>query len=123
MTRDAIPSTRALGVAVGNLRDLGKRLARNHELAAALWKTGDYEGRMLAALVDEPARVTPRRRSDGSWGLTIGPSATRSTTEPRYANAARCSATKSASGRGGVPVRARMSSWTAAAPGRPKNVV
>ena len=30
----------------------------SHELAAALWETGWYEARMLAAFVDDPARVT-----------------------------------------------------------------
>ncbi|MDP2311633.1 MAG: DNA alkylation repair protein [Pseudomonadota bacterium] len=59
MARYAIPSTDALGVAVGDIRDAGKRLGRDHALAAALWDTGVYEARMLAAFVDEPARVTP----------------------------------------------------------------
>ncbi|MES2645042.1 MAG: DNA alkylation repair protein [Myxococcota bacterium] len=59
MARFAIPSTHALGVAVGDIRDLGKRIGRDHALAVSLWSTGVYEARMLAAFVDEPARVTP----------------------------------------------------------------
>lgn len=59
MARYAIPSENALGVPVGQIRDLGKRLGRDHALAAALWKTGCYEARMLAAFVDEPVAVTP----------------------------------------------------------------
>ena len=35
-----------------------RHAGRDHELAAALWDTGWYEARMLAAFVDEPARVT-----------------------------------------------------------------
>ena len=58
MARYAIPSDNAFGVSVSDIRVLGKRLGRNHELAAALWATGWYEARMLTSFVDEPARVT-----------------------------------------------------------------
>jgi len=58
MARYAIPSDNALGVSVANIRVLGKRLGRNHELAGALWDTGVYEARMLTSFVDEPERVT-----------------------------------------------------------------
>lgn len=58
MARFAIPSDHALGVSVSNIRVLGKKLGCDHALAAALWKTGVYEARMLASFVDEPARVT-----------------------------------------------------------------
>jgi 3-methyladenine DNA glycosylase AlkD len=50
---------KAYGVSVANLHVLAKRLGRSHELAEALWETGWYEARMLAAFVGEPARVTP----------------------------------------------------------------
>lgn len=58
MARYAIPSDNAMGVSVADIRVLGKRLGHNHELAAALWKTGSYEARMLTSFVDDPARVT-----------------------------------------------------------------
>ncbi|MEA2723963.1 MAG: hypothetical protein QOH59_1734 [Gemmatimonadales bacterium] len=58
MARYAIPSDHAFGVSVANMKVLGKRLGRNHDLAAALWDTGWYEARMLTSFVDEPARVT-----------------------------------------------------------------
>lgn len=61
LTRYAIPSERAFGVSMGNVQALAKRLGRNHELAAELWKTGWYEARMLAAYVDEPAQVSPKQ--------------------------------------------------------------
>ncbi len=74
MARYAIPSDHALGVPVGKIRDLGKRLGRNHELAQALWETGIYEARMLAAFVDEPALVTPAQmdrwcRDFDNWAI------------------------------------------------------
>jgi 3-methyladenine DNA glycosylase AlkD len=59
MARYAIPSDKAFGVTVGEIRQIGKRLGHNHDLALALWKTGWYEARMLAAFVDDPEQVTP----------------------------------------------------------------
>src|SRR5688500_14500964 len=74
MARYAIPSTHALGVSVGDIRMLAKRLGRKHELALALWETGIYEARTLAAFVDEPALVTPAQmdrwcREFDNWGI------------------------------------------------------
>jgi 3-methyladenine DNA glycosylase AlkD len=59
MARYGIVAARAFGVPVGALRKKGKELGRSHELAAALWASGWYEARLLAAFVDDPARVTP----------------------------------------------------------------
>ena len=59
MARYAIPSDNALGVAMKDIKALGRKLGRNHELAAALWETGVYEARMAASFVDDPAQVTP----------------------------------------------------------------
>ena len=58
MARYAIPSDKAFGVSVGRLKQHAKRLGRDHELAVGLWDTDRYEARMLASMVDEPARVT-----------------------------------------------------------------
>lgn len=58
MARYAIPSENAFGVTVGALRGKAKQLGPNHELAAALWATGWYEARLLAAFIDDPTRVT-----------------------------------------------------------------
>lgn len=58
MARFAISAEHVLGVSVRDIRTLGKNIGRNHALAAALWKTGIYEARMLASFIDEPARVT-----------------------------------------------------------------
>jgi 3-methyladenine DNA glycosylase AlkD len=59
LARYGIVAKRVFGVSVGALRDRAKRIGRNHELALALWDTGWHEARMLAACVDDPARVTP----------------------------------------------------------------
>ena len=75
MARYAIPSDKAFGVTVATLQQMAKELAPNHELAAALWKSGWYEARMLAAMVDDPASVTPAQmdrwcRDFDNWAIT-----------------------------------------------------
>jgi 3-methyladenine DNA glycosylase AlkD len=72
--RYGIHTRQAFGVTVANIRVLAKRLGRNHALAAALWETGWYEARMLAAFVDEPERVTPAQmdrwcRDFDNWAI------------------------------------------------------
>ena len=57
MARYGIVAPKMFGVSVATIRQLGKRLGRDHELAVALWKTGWYEARMLTAFIAEPARV------------------------------------------------------------------
>ena len=74
MARYGLPSDNALGVSVADIRLLAKRLGKNHELAAALWKTGVYEARMLTSFVDEPDRVTAAQmdrwcRDFDNWGI------------------------------------------------------
>ena len=58
MARYAIPSDHAYGVAMKDIKALGKTLGRNQALAAALWDTGVYEARMLASFVGDPAQLT-----------------------------------------------------------------
>jgi 3-methyladenine DNA glycosylase AlkD len=58
MARFGISSANTLGVSMPVIRAMGKRIGRDHTLAAELWKSGIHEARILAGLVDEPARVT-----------------------------------------------------------------
>jgi len=58
MARFALPSDKAFGVSVGTLKQEAKRIGRNHELALSLWKSGWHEARILATMIDDPARVT-----------------------------------------------------------------
>lgn len=74
MSRYDIPSEGAFGVPVGKLRGYAKEIGTQHELALALWKTGQYESRMLACFVADPARVTPAlmdtwTKSFDSWAI------------------------------------------------------
>jgi 3-methyladenine DNA glycosylase AlkD len=74
LTRYGITAPQAFGVSVGTIQQLGKKLGRDHELAAALWDTGWYEARLLTAYVDDPAQVTPAQmdrwaRDFDNWGV------------------------------------------------------
>ena len=74
LKRFGITANKAFGVSMVNMQKLAKQLGRNHELAAALWKTGWYEARMLTSFVDEPARVTSAQmdrwcRDFDNWGI------------------------------------------------------
>jgi len=74
MARYAIPSDNAFGVAMKDMKALGKKLGRNHELAKALWETGVYEARMVCSFVADPALITPAQmdrwcRDFDNWGI------------------------------------------------------
>lgn len=58
MARYGIVAKRAFGVSMSRMLALKKRLGTDHALSLALWETGWYEARLLAALVGDPARVT-----------------------------------------------------------------
>ena len=65
MARFGIVGKRVLGISVGQLRALAKRVGRNHGAAEGLWSSGIFEARLLAAFVAEPAKVT--RRQANAW--------------------------------------------------------
>ena len=58
MARYGIRTDDAFGVSVYELRRIARELGRDHELALALWATGNHEARLLASMVDDPAQVT-----------------------------------------------------------------
>ncbi len=74
MARYGIVAKKVFGVSVGELRRMGKPLGPSQPLALALWKTGWYEARMLAAFVAEPDRLTPAQmdrwcRDFDNWAI------------------------------------------------------
>ena len=74
MARYAIPSHNALGVAMRDIKALGTKLGRNHDLAAALWATGVYEARVLCSFVGDPVKLTPAQmdrwcKDFDSWAI------------------------------------------------------
>jgi 3-methyladenine DNA glycosylase AlkD len=58
MARFGINTDRAFGVSMQAMRPLERKYRRQHDLAAALWKSGFHEARILAAMVEDPKQVT-----------------------------------------------------------------
>ncbi len=58
MARYGINTADAFGVSISVLRPMAKKLGRDHDLALALWATGNHEARLVASMVDDPAHVT-----------------------------------------------------------------
>ena len=72
--RYGIVAPKSFGVSMSAIQQLGKRIGRDHGLAAGLWDTGWYEARLLTAFVDEPDRVTAAQmdrwaRDFDNWGI------------------------------------------------------
>jgi 3-methyladenine DNA glycosylase AlkD len=69
LARYGIVAKRAFGVPMGRLLSLSKKLGRDQALSLALWDTGWYEARLLAALVGDPQLVT--RRQMNAWAASF----------------------------------------------------
>jgi 3-methyladenine DNA glycosylase AlkD len=74
MVRFGIPNDRAIGVAVGDIRDIGKAIGRDHALALSLFEEDCYEARMLACFLGEPSALAVRqmdawRRTFDNWAI------------------------------------------------------
>ncbi len=58
MSRYGINVTNAFGTSMPQLRDMARKIGRNHQLALQLWNTGVHDARILASMVDDPAKVS-----------------------------------------------------------------
>lgn len=58
MAKVGIAPDRAFGTPVPDIRALGRRIGKDHELAHRLWKTGIREPMILAGIIDDPHLVT-----------------------------------------------------------------
>lgn len=70
-----VTADRVIGVPMAAIQKIAKGIGKDHELAAALWATRVYEGRMLACLIDDPKLVTPAqmdawRAEFDNWAVT-----------------------------------------------------
>lgn len=73
--RYGITVAKGFGLPMKEIQRLGKEFGPDHALAEALWKSGWYEARLLAAYVEEPDRVTPAQmerwvKGFDNWGIT-----------------------------------------------------
>jgi 3-methyladenine DNA glycosylase AlkD len=74
LARYGIEARKAFGVPVGTMLKFAKEHGKDHALAAELWKSGWYEARMLAAMLDDPAQVTRPQmnawvKDFDNWGI------------------------------------------------------
>ena len=74
MARYGINTARAFGVPIPLLRALAKRAGKDHRLAGELWASGIHEARILATMIEDPARITSAQmdrwaRDFDSWDV------------------------------------------------------
>ncbi len=73
MARYAIPSDKAFGVSVGDLKKMAKSLGRNHALSPkGCGRPATTKPACSPVFVDDPAAVTPNRWTAGQKTSTIG---------------------------------------------------
>jgi len=65
MSRYGMVAERRLGVSIPDMRKIAKDVGKDHRLALELWKTGILDARIVAAMIDEPAKLT---EADGGLG-------------------------------------------------------
>lgn len=51
--------TNMFGVSWAEIRKLAKAIKRDHALALELWETGNFEARVIATIVADPAKISP----------------------------------------------------------------
>lgn len=61
MTKFGINPHNTLGISVYIIRDIAKKIGKNHELAQQLWDSKIHEARLLAGFIDEPKRVSEKQ--------------------------------------------------------------
>jgi 3-methyladenine DNA glycosylase AlkD len=74
MSRYGMVVERRLGVSVPDMRKIAKEVGKDHKLALALWKTGMVEAKIVAAMIDEPEKLTEEQMEEwvediNSWDL------------------------------------------------------
>ena len=58
MAKFGLTKDNRLGVSIPNLRSMAKEIGKDHPLALELWDTGIPDAGMLAAMIDEPEKVS-----------------------------------------------------------------
>ena len=69
MSRFGMTVDRRLGISMPDLRAMAKELGKDHELALELWKTGITEAKIVAALIDDPKKLTEAQMEDWVRGI------------------------------------------------------
>lgn len=74
MARYGMTVEKRLGVSIPELRLLAKEIGKDHKLSLGLWKTGIDDARILAAMIDDPQKLTEEQMEDwvkdiNSWDV------------------------------------------------------
>lgn len=69
MARYGIVTEKAFGISIPELRKLGKTIGKNHTLALELWESGYHEARILACMIDDPAKVSSKQMDEWTAGF------------------------------------------------------
>jgi 3-methyladenine DNA glycosylase AlkD len=74
LQKQGVTPRAALGVSEPDLRKLAAEIGVDRLIAQQLWASGIHDARVLASMVDDPARVTPKQmerwvRDFDSWAL------------------------------------------------------
>lgn len=77
MKRYGITSKKVLGISAPVMRNIAKAIGKNHVLASQLWKTGIYEARQIASLIDDPKLVSEKQmdawaKDFDNWAICDG---------------------------------------------------
>lgn len=64
MARFGINAKNTLGVSIPNLRDLAKKIGKDHKLSQKLWHSKIHEARILAGMIDDSKLVTGKQMDD-----------------------------------------------------------
>lgn len=77
MARFGINVEKAFGMNSTVIKNIAKKIGKNHELAQELWASGYHEARHVAAMIDEPDKVTNSQMNKWvkdfkSWDLCDG---------------------------------------------------
>ena len=69
MAKYGMAIEKRLGLSIPELRKLAKEIGKNHDLALELWKTEIDEARILAAMIDDPLKLTEAQMEDWVKGI------------------------------------------------------
>ncbi len=77
MARFGIQTSKSFGVSIPQLRELARKIGKNHSMAEQLWRTGIHEARILAGMIDDPSKVTEDQMEEwvadfDSWDIVDG---------------------------------------------------
>jgi 3-methyladenine DNA glycosylase AlkD len=77
LARYGLNSPKTLGLCMPDLMRIAKETGRNHELAQRLWRSGIYEARVLAFMIDDWRQVTEQQmerwaKDFDNWGIVDG---------------------------------------------------